>query len=51
LQSLPKKDGQPDVSALGDPVQVAKQWASEMKLSEEEMIGKLLDHIEAKPES
>jgi hypothetical protein len=51
LESLPKKDGQPDLHALGDPADVAKRWASELKLSEEELLSQLLAHLEAKPKS
>jgi hypothetical protein len=51
LRSLPLKDGRPDFSALGDPTTVAKTWASEMKLSEDELLDRLLTHFEAKPSS
>lgn len=46
LASLPLVDGQPDVSAIGDPTQLAKLWAAEMKLSKEEFLDRLLKHLE-----
>ena len=49
LQTLPLKDGRPDLSAIGDPAAVAKEWASELKLSEDELLDRLLAHIEAQP--
>ncbi len=46
LASLPLVDGQPDVSAIGDPIELAKLWAAEMKLSEEKFLDRLLKHLE-----
>ncbi len=49
LQSLPIVGGAPDLGALGDPAAVAKAWAAELKLSEDELLERLLAHLEAKP--
>jgi hypothetical protein len=49
LQGLPQKDGRPDFSAVGDPTTLATEWASEMKLTKDEVLGHLLAHFETKP--
>lgn len=46
LENLPRVDGQPDFSGIGDPVEAAKQWAAEMKLSQDETLERLLNHLE-----
>lgn len=45
LKSLPLKDGVPDVAALGDPGTAGKQWATEVGISREETLGRILDHL------
>jgi hypothetical protein len=37
-----------DVSKIGHPMELAKQWAAEMNLSPEELLDRLLKHFEAK---
>jgi hypothetical protein len=46
LQSLPLKDGKPDVSSIGDPAESAKRWAAEVKMSPEETIEPMIDLLE-----
>lgn len=46
LGDLPVVNGEPDFGAIGDPLQVAEQWASEMKLDREQFLGALLQHLE-----
>jgi hypothetical protein len=48
LQSLPLVDGKPDTSGIGDPAGTAKQWASELKLSPDEFLERLLNHLDQK---
>jgi hypothetical protein len=43
-------DGQPDFSGITDPMVIAKQWAAEMKLSEEQLLEQLLSHLTASDE-
>jgi hypothetical protein len=47
LVGLPLVDGRPDMSAIGDPSELAKLWASELKLSKEEFLRRLLQHLES----
>ena len=47
LSQLPLIDGKPDFGALGDPNEVAKQWAAELKPSQEQLVERLLDHLGA----
>jgi hypothetical protein len=42
LAQLPLVNGKPDFSTLGDPVDVAKQWAAEIKPGYEQYLQKLL---------
>jgi hypothetical protein len=46
LASLPRVNGQSDINGLGDPAELAKQWAAEMKLSPEDRLDRLLKHFE-----
>ncbi|WP_244626477.1 hypothetical protein [Bradyrhizobium ivorense] len=46
LKSLPVIDGQPDIAALGDPTMVAKQWATELRLTPEEELQQFLAYLE-----
>ncbi len=46
LSELPHVNGQPDLTGLGDPSEVAKRWAAEAKLGEEEFLAALLEHLE-----
>ena len=45
LSELPHINGQPDLTSLGHPAEVAKRWASEMKLSEDELLNALIEHL------
>jgi hypothetical protein len=47
LEALPRVHGQPDLSAIGNPSDLAKQWAAEMKLPPEEFVAALLKHLGA----
>ncbi|MCW5692308.1 MAG: hypothetical protein KIT48_08085 [Pseudolabrys sp.] len=46
LQSLPLKDGKPDVSSIGDPIETAKRWAAEVRMSPEEAIERMIDFLD-----
>ena len=46
LQNLPVVGGQLDFSGIGDPAALAKQWAAETKLTQEELLDQLLRHFE-----
>jgi hypothetical protein len=48
LKDLTLADGRLDVSKIGHPMELAKRWAVEMKLSQEELLDRLLKHFEAK---
>jgi hypothetical protein len=48
LRSLPVVDGKPDVSGLSDPTETAKQWAAELKVTPEEFLQRLLEHLDEK---
>jgi hypothetical protein len=47
LEGLPVVDGRPDFSGIGDPAEVAKQWAAEMKIGQAETFDRLAKHLEA----
>ncbi|MGI0135298.1 MAG: hypothetical protein ACREBW_10120 [Candidatus Micrarchaeaceae archaeon] len=47
LKALPLVDGHPDFSGIGAPAEIAKQWAAELKLDQEELLNRLLAHFEA----
>jgi len=47
LEALPKKNGMPDFSSFGDPAQVAHKWAAQLGLDRENMLAKLLAHLES----
>lgn len=47
LRAFPVVNGTPDFSAAGDPALLAKQWASELKLTRDEFMAALLSHIES----
>jgi hypothetical protein len=46
LKSLPTIDGKPDVTALGDPAAVTKQWAAELHLAPDEQLQQFLHFLE-----
>jgi hypothetical protein len=46
LAELPIVDGKPDLSGEGTPERLAVKWASELKLSPEEGLKKLVDEME-----
>lgn len=46
LESLPIKNGEPDLSELGgDPAALARQWAEDMQESEDETLSQILDYL------
>jgi hypothetical protein len=45
LKNVPLVNGRPDFSGMGDPTEVAKRWAAEIKLSREEMLDRLAKHF------
>ena len=45
LKNLPLVDGRPDFSEIGDPIEVAKQWAAETKLGENDLLVRLSKHF------
>jgi hypothetical protein len=45
LSQLPLISGKRDFSALGDPHEVAKQWAAELKLNPDQVVERLLQHL------
>lgn len=45
LESLPLKDGIPDIAAIGDPVAAGKQLAIEMGIGREETLSRILEHL------
>jgi hypothetical protein len=47
LETIRKKDGKPDFESLGDPVQVARQWASEMRTGRDGALARLARHLES----
>jgi hypothetical protein len=47
LAALPPRDGRPDIGAIGDPAELARRWASEMKLDKEEFLDRLLTDLQA----
>lgn len=46
LEALPKIDGRPDLAALGDASQVAARWATEQEIRQEDLLRRLLAHVE-----
>jgi hypothetical protein len=46
LRQLPLVNGQPDFSAVGDPKELGKKWAAELKSTDEQLFERLLQHIE-----
>lgn len=46
LEALPLVNGKPDVSGIGDPAEVAKQWAAELNLTPEESLQCFLDYLD-----
>jgi hypothetical protein len=46
VQSLAVINGKPDFSLLGEPAEVAKQWAAEIDPSEEELVRQILSYCE-----
>lgn len=46
LSGLGLMNGHLDLTALGDPSEIAKQWASEVKMDDEAFWAALLDHLE-----
>jgi hypothetical protein len=46
LEQLPKVDGKPDFSSIGDPSELGRIWASELKPTEEQLFERLLQHLE-----
>jgi hypothetical protein len=51
LDALPRVDGKPSLEGLGPPAEIAKQWASEIKLGDEGVLDGLLNHIEKRSDS
>lgn len=47
LDWLPKVDGKPDLAALGDPAEAARQRAAEAGLGQEEMLRRTVEYLEA----
>jgi hypothetical protein len=47
LAALPSRDGQPDIGAIGDPAELARRWASELKLDNEGLLDRLLGDLQA----
>jgi hypothetical protein len=48
LRQLPLVNGQPDFSAIGDPKELGKKWAAELKSTDEQLFERLVQHIETK---
>ena len=46
LERLPKVNGQPDLSTIGDIQATARQWAAEAQMSEDDVMAGLLAHLE-----
>ncbi|MDR3498390.1 MAG: hypothetical protein P4L72_04095 [Parvibaculum sp.] len=46
IEALPLDDGKPSVEGLGPPDEIAGQWASEIELSDEDALDRLLSHLE-----
>jgi hypothetical protein len=46
LEQLPKVDGKPDLSSIGDPSELGRLWATELKPTEEQLFERLLQHLE-----
>jgi hypothetical protein len=51
LKNMPQVEGQPDFSGIGDPKEVAKQWAAEVELGQEELLDQLLSIAESEDNS
>jgi len=46
LTELPHENGQPNLAALGNPIEIANRWAAEVKMGEEEFLTALIEHLE-----